>query len=221
MLWTFLKVFNIPIKWHWSYVLLCVFIVFMSGVLPGLLAASALTFFLLAHELGHALVAQRKYKRKIDDIVFMGFGAATRMHVGGLPSKNEEIIVCLAGPLVNIVFALVCAPFLLFPATYFYALVAVYMNAVLGIFNLIPIFPMDGGRILRGILRNKFDFISATKYCAIIGNILVLLSLPYLIVTGEILMLALVVLVGVYAWVEYFQVLEFKEHFLDMDSRLR
>lgn len=112
----------------------------------------AATFAALEHECAHAFAA-RRFGFRLNEIVLMPYGAVVSGDISGIPPK-EELIVCLAGPLVNAVTALgFVALWWLYPETYPYTDTAAYVSASLFVVNLLPAFPLDGGRILRLALR--------------------------------------------------------------------
>ena len=125
----------------------------MTGRLLLFLAA---TFAALEHECAHAFAA-RRYGFRLDKIVLMPYGAVISGDISGI-SPKEELIVCLAGPLANAVTALAfVALWWLYPETYPFTDVAAYISASLFFVNLLPAFPLDGGRILRIALRPLGD----------------------------------------------------------------
>ncbi len=106
----------------------------------------------LEHELAHALAA-RRMGFSLNKIVLMPYGAVISGDIRGI-SPLQEIWVCLAGPLANAVTALgFAALWWLFPETYPYTDVAAQVSLSLFLVNLLPAFPLDGGRILRVLLR--------------------------------------------------------------------
>src|SRR5262249_23978187 len=134
----------------------------------------------LLHELGHSAVA-RRFGVRITSITLYPFGGiAALTEIPREPAK--EILIAIAGPLVNFVLAaglFVGAAFLL-PARHlgFESLTGADLipslfsaNLLLGLFNLIPAYPMDGGRILRGILASRTDYLHATRWAARIGKV--------------------------------------------------
>lgn len=114
------------------------------------------TLAALEHECAHAFAA-RKFGYTLDKIVLMPYGAAIKGDLGGI-SPKEEIWVCLSGPLVNAATAaLFVALWWLFPETYPYTDVAAYVCFSLFAVNLLPAYPLDGGRLLLALLRPLGD----------------------------------------------------------------
>ncbi len=106
----------------------------------------------LEHECAHAFAARRA-GFTLDQIVLMPYGAVIKGDIAGMPPR-QELGVLLAGPLVNAFTALgFAALWWLFPETYPYTDVAAYISLSLFLVNLLPAYPLDGGRILRLALR--------------------------------------------------------------------
>ncbi|HEX2466989.1 MAG TPA: site-2 protease family protein [Solirubrobacterales bacterium] len=193
---------RVGVDYSWFLVLFLV-IIWLSGFYrdvlgaaddaldPYLLAvASALAFFasILLHELGHAVVANRRGIR-ISEITLWLFGGIARMDRDS-DSPGTEFKIAIAGPLVTLVIALACAGIgiALAGADEFgdamlvsdnadisgaLAVVAwvAFMNALVLIFNLIPAFPLDGGRIARAIVwRLTGDRSRATRFAGTLGQ---------------------------------------------------
>lgn len=146
-------------------------------------AATAVLFFasVLAHELSHALVA-RRFGLKVEGITLFIFGGATTLD-GDSRSARDEALIAIAGPAVSIgigvVFVLVDT---LVSQAQIGALIGWlgFVNIALGVFNLIPGFPMDGGRVLRALLwRVGGDPLRATRQAALVGRFF-----AYLLVAG-------------------------------------
>lgn len=137
----------------------------------------AMFLCVLAHEYGHALAA-RRYGIPTPSITLLPIGGVARL--ARAPSgPGEEIVVAAAGPLVNVAIALALAAVLGFdidPAADFWSprhgfverLAAI--NVFLVAFNLIPAYPMDGGRILRGLLTYVLGRARATSVASVIGR---------------------------------------------------
>ena len=131
--------------------------------------------FLIAvflHELGHGLIADF-LGYKLNQITFLPFGASISGKENVFYSTKHEIIVAICGPLVNLFLLILCyALFWCFPSIYCYLDIFYYANLVLFIFNFLPIFPLDGGRVLFAILKNKYDIKKAYKIIKIVGVVL-------------------------------------------------
>jgi stage IV sporulation protein FB len=130
------------------------------------------------HELGHAIAA-RRYGIKTPDITVLPIGGLARL--SRMPDKpSEEIVIALAGPLVNVVIAAVLFAVLgitdmravghVGDPTYNLVAQVAGTNVLLVLFNLIPAFPMDGGRVLRALLALRLDRRRATEIAARIGQ---------------------------------------------------
>jgi Zn-dependent protease len=151
------------------------------AAIEGIVFILALFACVIAHEFGHALAA-RRYGIRTPDITLLPIGGLARLE--RMPEKpGQEIVVALAGPAVNVVIALVLilimnARFdmqalqqLDNPALSFIVRLA-SVNIFLVLFNLIPAFPMDGGRVLRALLALRFSRTQATNIAARIGQAL-------------------------------------------------
>ena len=148
-----------------------------SGGLYWVVAAStAFLFFasVLAHEMSHALVA-RRLGLQVQGITLFIFGGTTSID-SDARSPREEALIALAGPATSIALG---GLFIGIEAVIAQPQVAALVgwlgvvNLVLGLFNLIPGFPMDGGRVLRAVLwRVRGDRLAATRNAALVGRIL-------------------------------------------------
>ncbi|MCB9905806.1 MAG: site-2 protease family protein [Planctomycetes bacterium] len=169
------SIFGIEIKLHWSMpLLLLVFLFGLSGSMGFFNAALlllALESIVLLHELGHSLVA-KSYGLQVIDITFWPLGGMARM--SRIPEDTKiEATIALAGPAVNLLLALVTMPVLAFAGDSSIGQLAwifVLMNLTLGGFNLLPAFPMDGGRVLRALLARDGDWLRATERAVRIGR---------------------------------------------------
>jgi len=182
--WKIGTLFAIPVRVHVTmliYPLIAFSWVEGSGPVQ-LLIAATLTVLLfgsiVAHELGHALTARRFGVHTID-IVLTPIGGMAR--IANMPgSPRHEIAIAIAGPLVSLTIAgaafatSVTALFIpVVPEVALQALgILLWINLMLGLFNLIPALPMDGGRILRGYLATRTDFLTATRRAARIGRVI-------------------------------------------------
>ncbi|CAA9292757.1 MAG: hypothetical protein AVDCRST_MAG93-4028, partial [uncultured Chloroflexia bacterium] len=135
-------------------------------------------------EFGHSLVAQR-LGIEIHSITLLPIGGVSNLE--SLPEKPaDEIKISFAGPLVSVVLALFffgvglllgavpstpADPFTGFGSVGQFFFYLGYLNAVLAVFNLLPAFPLDGGRILRGLLATRLGAVRATDISSIIGQV--------------------------------------------------
>ena len=154
-----------------------------AAILGGLAFILALFVCVLLHEFGHALTA-RRYGVRTRDIILLPIGGVARLE--RIPEKpRQELWIALAGPAVNVVIAVALAVWLqvtggwqpveeltVTGGSFVERLLVV--NIFLVVFNLIPAFPMDGGRVLRALLGLKLDYVRATQIAASIGQALAL-----------------------------------------------
>ncbi len=191
------RIAGIKVQIHWTFWLLFLFIGFMvyanDGTLTDLfwnfLFIIALFVCVVMHEFGHALAARR-------------YGVGTRnitlLPIGGVANLKEmpdnpiqEFVIAIAGPLVNVVIALLLYAFVPFdailvddpelleeqlsavnPDNFIFYLFAI--NIALVAFNMIPAFPMDGGRVFRALLSLKMGRVKATQVATSLGKLLAL-----------------------------------------------
>jgi Zn-dependent protease/CBS domain-containing protein len=203
---------GIDVRVHWTFLLLLAFFAFIgyqaSGSAVGALTATAmivaLFFCVLLHEFGHSLVAQR-LGIEIHSITLLPIGGVSNLE--SLPEKPaDEVKITIAGPLVNVVLApLFFGVGLLFgavprlPVDLFTGFGSVgqfffylgYVNVVLAVFNLLPAFPMDGGRILRALLATRLGALRATDISSAVGKVFAVAFFLIGLITGD-LLLALV-----------------------------
>ena len=137
---------------------------------------------LCLHEYAHYFVA-KKCGYRLNKVVFMPYGAG----IGGksqIINSKHEIIIALAGPIINLICVVLCVSvWWLFPVSYSYTETFVFSSLALGAFNLIPVFPLDGGRVAICYLSNKFNKIKVYKLMKIVCVFFSLLFLVLFIVS--------------------------------------
>jgi Zn-dependent protease/CBS domain-containing protein len=143
----------------------------------GTLAAILLFVCVLVHEVAHSYVAKRN-GIKINDITLYLFGGVSAMEE--VPrNPSVELVMAIVGPLTSIVIGVVFGaiwfglPQQLWSNATIGPLVYLmfYLNIALGIFNIIPAFPMDGGRVLRSFLAMRMPYIEATRIAVGLGKL--------------------------------------------------
>ena len=183
---------QIPVKIHWSFGLLLLFVLY-TAFTNGLKMWQSIGFVfyvlllflcVVLHEYGHALTA-RRYGVITRDILLSPIGGVARLE--SMPDKpKQEFFIAIAGPIVNIIIATILGLILFFTTGQIFPDVndfrfddpaefvryIAWMNLALFMFNLIPAFPMDGGRILRALLAAKLGKVRATHIAMRIGRIL-------------------------------------------------
>ena len=185
--WKMGRIAGITVFMHSTFALLILFILFVD-LYNGRSLASAMSgvFFVLIifgcvvlHELGHALTA-RRYGIKTRDIILLPIGGVARLE--RMPEDpKQELVVALAGPAVNVVIAGVLFLILTLAGIHVgfesvrwvggdFLDNLMVVNLWLVGFNLLPAFPMDGGRVLRALLATRMEYTRATQWAARIGQ---------------------------------------------------
>jgi Zn-dependent protease len=188
------KYFGIPVKVHWTFGILLLYFGYFGyanglsfyGLFWFMVFIFSLFTCVVLHELGHALSA-RYFGIETRDIILSPIGGLARL--SSMPDQaRQELIIALAGPLVNVIIAILLWVYIYFfveiswdeialdgdlPsfAIYFWPILTLY-NIILVVFNLIPAFPMDGGRVLRALLSYRFSRVRATRIAMWIGRII-------------------------------------------------
>ena len=198
--WRIARIFNIDLFIHWTFWLLPLWVIFTwddAGMMPlwmHLILIGSLFVCIVLHEFGHALTARQ-------------FGINTRSitlsPLGGIAQLDrmshkpwEEFAIAVAGPLVNVAIAGILSAGLL--AGYLvwgdvtetlvgnFVSVLLILNVVLVVFNMLPAFPMDGGRVLRAILAASFGLLPGTRIAVMVGTgMAVLMGTAGLILVGS------------------------------------
>lgn len=183
---------GIPVYIHATFLLIIAWVVLihwtsgetLSSIIGGVIFVLALFLCVVLHEYGHALTAKR-YGIKTRDITLLPIGGVARLE--RMPDDPmQELKVALAGPAVNVVIAVLLYGWLILtrglgPMSDLtltqgsFAERLMLVNIFLVVFNLIPAFPMDGGRVLRALLALRSDYVRATQTAATIGQGIALL----------------------------------------------
>lgn len=190
--------FGIGVYLHFTFLLLLGFIGWVEYSTSGsIVAALGMLLFLVAlftclimHEYGHALTA-RKFGIKTKDITLLPIGGVARLE--RMPDKPwQEFLVAIAGPMVNVVIAgiIVVAMSMIYSFEAIRAALTPIMgltdsfwvnlakvNIFLVLFNMLPAFPMDGGRIVRSLLAMVLPYERATSLAATMGKVMAALFL--------------------------------------------
>ncbi len=190
--WRILTVAGIGIYVHATFVLLPMFFAAYSylasegnvmAAVGGVVFILVLFVIVVLHELGHALTAKR-FGIKTRDITLLPIGGVARLE--RMPEKPwQELVVALAGPAVNVALAIILfavlvpmmtiAEMLQFDLSLLggnFLVRLLQVNIFLALFNMLPAFPMDGGRVLRALLAMKMAYPRATRLAATIGQMM-------------------------------------------------
>ncbi len=209
---------GIDIRLHATFPLILLWAAFQFGLITGtfegaifgVTAVSLLFVLVTLHELGHSFAAQR-YGVPVKQIVLSPIGGVAQLNY--IPENpRHEFVIAIAGPAVNFAIALVMLVVagvaniaILDPLTTLFggagltlsglfSYVFVY-NLFLALFNLLPAFPMDGGRILRAGLAMRLDYVQATKIAAAVGRGVAVLMGLYALFNGGIFLILIAVFV--------------------------
>lgn len=199
------RLWGIDIQVHWSFVLILVYGAFVFGggfaspvlgALYGILVIILLFTCVLLHELGHALMA-KYFKVNVPYITLLPIGGVAQLE--RMPKRPmHEFLIAIAGPAVNFALVILLLPvvilavglsmrsgvmsninevFAMIQRPGFTGLMVnlAAMNLILALFNLLPAFPMDGGRILRALLAMVTGYVRATRYAVFVGRFMAIL----------------------------------------------
>jgi Zn-dependent protease len=216
------KIRGIDVRIHWTFWVLILFYLFSvsrsAGLVGGVTAVAFIVsvfFCVLLHEFGHALAAEW-YGIPTRDITLLPIGGVARLE--RMPEKPvQELVVALAGPAVNVIIAVLlvfpialgvlsstAAPVVSLGTSFFVQLLMV--NIILVCFNMLPAFPMDGGRVLRSLLAIRLGHLRATQIAARLGRWMALSLGIWAILSGNIMLLLLAVFVFIAGTAELMQV---------------
>jgi Zn-dependent protease len=214
MKWKLGDVFGIGVYVHWSFWLLPAWIVLAGGAGPGGAFVSLLFVFavfgcVVLHELGHALMA-RQLGIGTRDITLYPIGGVARL--ARMPRRPlHELAIAVAGPAVNVaiaavLFAILVAAGIVSQGLFFqfnggsFLMNLFAANVALVVFNMLPAFPMDGGRVLRAFLAMSLPYLRATEIAVRVGQVLaVVLGLVGLVSGSMLVLVALFVFLAAHA----------------------
>lgn len=202
MKWSFriATIAGTEVRIHATFFLLLLFVAMQSmgaghgirGAVDGVVLVVAMFACVLLHEFGH-VTAAKIYGIKTPDITLLPIGGVARLE--RMPkTPAHELVVAICGPLVNVAIAAVIAFFLGASATFnpdfkfgngsqFWAQLMQW-NMLMVVFNMIPAFPMDGGRVLRAVLAMLMDYGKATRLAATIGQGLAMIVFVGMLLSG-------------------------------------
>ncbi len=224
---------------HWTFSLLLLWIIIsnlrantpVEDILWTLLFVFGLFFCVILHEFGHALAAQ-KYGIDTKDITLLPIGGLARLEK--IPEEpKQELWVAIAGPLVNIVIFLMLTVVITVIGTEWQSFenfkinansFLVYLasaNLILALFNMLPAFPMDGGRVLRAFLAIRLPRAQATRIAGGIGQLLAIAFVFYGLFNNPILVLiGLFIFLGAAAEVNHTQQASFLKGYKVKDAMM-
>jgi stage IV sporulation protein FB len=166
------KVAGVRIRVNWLFLLLCAIYVYLGLGLEIMVIFASV----LLHELSHTIMAAI-LGVKVAEIELLPFGGQARIDDFTGLDPDREIYIALAGPIFSLSIA---ALFYFLPAAFpFQTSQLIQINLFLGVFNLLPALPLDGGRILRAYLSTRMGYKKATSRCAWLGKMIAGLICAY------------------------------------------
>ncbi|MFH1877906.1 MAG: site-2 protease family protein, partial [Candidatus Omnitrophota bacterium] len=217
------NILGINIDIHFTFFLLIMFFALVMGI-KGIALIIGVFFFVTLHELCHSIAAAH-FGIKVKQITLLPIGGVASM--SELPSKPyQELLISLAGPASNIIIVLIFYyPLILMlgKETLMYPFMVItgqakytgdfnifahiyWINLILAVFNMIPAFPMDGGRALRALLTYRMGYKKATEAAVRLGHIFALVFAYIGIAHGHIFLLIIAVFIYMSASTEGLQV---------------
>ncbi len=154
------------------YIFLCIYFNWFNDIFYYVIAVTL-------HEYGHYIVA-KKLGYSVEGMVFAVYG--TSLKTSNIYKPKDEVVISLAGPMVNIILVLLCvAMWWIVPTSYLFTERFVFCNIIVLVFNILPIYPLDGGRVILSVLstkisRTKLEKMSS-RICLILGICLIFLFL--------------------------------------------
>ena len=202
---TVARITAIPIRIHWSWLAVLLIVVGMlsqvyagyaGGAAAWLMAAVAallLCISVVLHELGHALMA-RRYRLSVRSITLFALGGVAEID-GESMNPVQELLVAVAGPVVSLALAILSALVWWHSPWVVLGLLALHLaltNGMMAVFNLLPGYPMDGGRVLRAVLWFLTDEeLPSARVASRVGRacgwMLILAGIAYVVGTGDLI----------------------------------
>src|SRR5215472_5978201 len=201
------RIFGVEIRVHLTFVFLLAFVWMIESSMKGnstpghvLILVGIVFGSVVLHELAHALVAKLE-GLQAKAIILLPIGGITMLdesqaEPAGRPQWKRDIRIALAGPVINILFGVACAAVVLtrYPEAQLWTKPLIHSNHLLrslvwtnlylGAFNMLPAYPMDGGRVLRALFSRRMDMVQATRRAVSIAHALATL----LVVVGMLLL---------------------------------
>jgi len=190
--WKIGRFSGIDLKIHATFAIIIVWVIYnhiiagdgLRTTVESLIFVLIIFTCVILHEFGHALTA-KKYGIKTLDIILLPIGGVARLE--RMPEDpKQELWVALAGPAVNVLIAFIIFLILfltsspiplinieIFTGSFLAKLMA--LNIILVVFNMLPAFPMDGGRVLRALLALRMEYAKSTKIASKIGKAMAIL----------------------------------------------
>jgi len=193
------RVRGIQLSVHVSFLILLAYVAWEGWRIAGWLGGAWMTCGIVLmftcvtlHEFGHAIAA-RYFGVQVPRILLLPIGGMAEME--SIPRRpRDEIIIAMAGPAVNYLLIAILMIFVRFPHGWNHLTYVefsaqgmgrylVLANAIMGIFNLIPAFPMDGGRVFRALLATRISYMRATRIAVALGKVVALAGAIYFLHT--------------------------------------
>jgi len=207
-----MKIFQIkstPVRVHWTLLALLAGLITwqytVAGLTPAItigLAALCVFSTVLLHELAHVLVAS-DFGYSTRSITLYPFGGIARIEMPAKIPPVHELYIALAGPIINALLALIFLPLAWFYGEPYGLLLL--LNFAMFAFNMLPSYPMDGGRVMRSLLARKYGQVKATKFAIIVSR-----GFAWIYVAGGFMLRSpLLVMIGTYLlYLLYFRIKE-------------
>jgi Zn-dependent protease len=168
------SIYGIPIELHWTFIVMMLLALAISVNLFIIFVLLFVCVFL--HELAHSVTAIRN-NISVKKIILYPLGGGSMIDMDEVPPRLE-FMIAIAGPVSSFLLAFIFGIAVIFiPAGTIELFVQLLfiLNLLLAVFNILPWFPLDGGRVLRSWLEKKRDFLSATKLTVNISNAIIVL----------------------------------------------